>query len=86
MENVYNDRYKDRWVYNTDFHDAHLLDVENVQKLISMYRFTKPNVLFSDVVKKTAQSHTRTREAIPALEPCWNCFTNPNRIIEILIT
>ena len=60
MESVHNDRYKDRWVYNTNFHDTQLLDVKNVQKLISMYRFTKPNVLFSDVVKKTSQSHTRT--------------------------
>ena len=58
MESVHNDRHNDRWVYNTNFHDIQLLDVENVQKLISMYRFTKPNVLFSDVVKKT--SHTRT--------------------------
>ena len=56
MKSVHNDRYKDRWVYNTNFHDTQLLDVENVQRLISMYRFTKPNVLFSDVVKKTSQS------------------------------
>ena len=56
MENVYSHTYPDRWVYNTNFHDTHLLDVKNVQKLISMYRFSKPNVLFSDVVKKTAQS------------------------------
>ena len=60
MENVYSHTYPDRWVHNTNFHDTHLLDVKNVQKLISMYRFSKPNVLFSDVVKKTAQSYTRT--------------------------
>ena len=60
MKSVHNDRYKERWVYNTNFHDTQLLDVENVQRLISVYRFTKPNVLFSDVVKKTSQSHTRT--------------------------
>ena len=36
----------DRWVYNSDFHDVHLLDVRNVQKLISVCRFTKPNILF----------------------------------------
>ena len=63
MGNVYSNRYQDRWVYNSNFHDTHLLDVENVQKLISMYRFSKPNVLFSDVVKKTAQSCTRTQDS-----------------------
>ena len=51
-------------VCNTNFHDTQLLDVENVQKLISMYRFTKPHVLFSDVVKKTSQSHTRTYDSM----------------------
>ena len=56
--------YNDRWVYNSDFHDVHLLNVKNVQKLISMCRFTKPNVLFSDIVKKTKQSEIRTRNSI----------------------
>ena len=44
--------YSVRWVYISDFHDVHLLNAKNVQKLISMCRFTKPNVLFCDVVKR----------------------------------
>ena len=56
--------YSDRWVYNSDFHDVHLLNVKIVQKLISMCRFTKPNVLFSDVVKKTNQSKIRTHDSV----------------------
>ena len=42
----------------------HLLNVKNVQKLISMCRFTKPNVLFSDVVKKTKQSEVQTHDSM----------------------
>ena len=57
--NVYNDRY----VYNSQFRDVHLLDVRNVQKLISMHRFTKPNVLFSDVVKKTNHVEIQTKDS-----------------------
>ena len=56
--------YNDRWVYNSDFYDVYLLNVKNVQKLISMCRFTKPNVLFSDVVKKTKQSKIQTHNSI----------------------
>ena len=54
----------DRWVYNSDFHDVHLLDIRNVQKLISMCRFTKPNVLFSDVVKKINHFEIRTQDTV----------------------
>ena len=53
----------DGW-YNSDFHDVHLLNVKNVQKLISVCRFTKPNVLFSYVVKKTIQSVIRTNDSV----------------------
>ena len=56
--------YSDTWVYNSDFHDDHLLNVKNVQKLILMCRFTKPNVLFSDVVKKTNQSKIQTHDSV----------------------
>ena len=56
--------YNDRCVYNSDFHDVHLLNVKNVQKLIPMCILTKPNVLFSDVVKKNKQSEIRTRDSI----------------------
>ena len=56
--------YSDRYVYNSQFHEVHLLDVRNVQKVISMYRCTKPNVLFSGVVKKINHFEIQTQDFV----------------------
>ena len=43
--------YKSRYVYNADFHDKQLVNVQYVNRLMLMCKFTNPNTLFSDVVK-----------------------------------
>ena len=37
---------------NSKFVNSELFDVQYVRKMIAMYRYTKPEILFSDVVKK----------------------------------
>ena len=44
--------YSSRYVYNSNHVDLKLFDVQQVKKMLAMYRYTKPNILFSDVVKK----------------------------------
>ena len=48
----FNSVYSSRYVYNSKHVDLKLFDVEHVRKMLVMYRHTKPNMLFSDVVKK----------------------------------
>ena len=48
----FNSVYCSRYVYNSKHVDLRLFDVEHVRKMLSMYRYRKPNILFSDVVKK----------------------------------
>ena len=44
--------YRSRYVYNANFHDKQLFNVQHVNRLMSMCKFTNPNTLFSDVVKR----------------------------------
>ena len=48
----FNSVYSSRYVYNSKHVELKLFDVEHVRKMLSMYRYRKPNILFSDVVKK----------------------------------
>ena len=50
--------YSSRYVYNSNHVDLQLFDVQQVKKMLAMYRYTKPNILFSDVVKKKPVSDT----------------------------
>ena len=50
--------YSSRYVYNSKHVDLQLFDVQQVKKMLGMYRYTKPNILFSDVVKKIPVSDT----------------------------
>ena len=43
--------YSSRYVYNSTFHESKLFETQHVRKLVSVYKFTKPHTLFSDVVK-----------------------------------
>ena len=52
--------YSSRYVYNSNYVDVQLFDVQQVEKMLAMYRYTKPNILFSDVVKKKPVLHTVT--------------------------
>ena len=52
--------YSSRYVYNSNYVDKQLLDVQQVKKMLAMYRYTKPNILFSDVVKMKPVLHTVT--------------------------
>ena len=54
----FNSVYSSRYVYNSNYVDVQLLDVQQVKKMLAMYRYTKPNILFSDVVKKKPVSDT----------------------------
>ena len=54
----FNSVYSSRYVYNSNYVDVQLFDVQQVKKMLAMYRYTKPNILFSDVVKKKPVSDT----------------------------
>ena len=41
------------YFYNSSFVHSHLFDSQNISKLKSMCRYVKPNVLYSDVLKKS---------------------------------
>ena len=39
-------------MYNSNYVDLKLFDVQQVRKMLALYSYTKHNLLFSDVVKK----------------------------------
>ena len=54
----FNSVYSSRYVYNSNYVDVQLFDVQQVKKMLAMYRYMKPNILFSDVLKKKPVSDT----------------------------
>ena len=52
--------YSCRYVYNSAFHEGLLFEAQYVWKLMSMYKFTNPHTLFSDVVKCDIVTNDKT--------------------------
>ena len=44
--------HKSRCIYNSNFHDNHLFEMQYVNRLMSVYKVTKPLVSYSDIVKR----------------------------------
>ena len=51
--------YNSRYVYNSNFHESKLLETPYVRRLMSLYKFTNPQMLFSDVVKRGTVSNNK---------------------------
>ena len=51
--------YNSRYVYNSNFHQSKLLETQYVRRLMSLYKFTNPQTLFSDVVKRGTVSNDK---------------------------
>ena len=59
-----------RYFYNSSFVHSQLLDSNHIQKLKSMCRYVKPNVLYSDVLKKSKDCDGRKQSDKTAVK----CF------------
>ena len=51
--------YNSRYVYNSNFHERKSLETQHVRRLMLLYKFTNPQTLFSDVVKRSTVSNDK---------------------------
>ena len=56
--------YNTRYVYSKHFVEKHLLNELYVRKLLSVYKHTSPNVLYSDVVKCPSRSNVCSKSSL----------------------
>ena len=66
----YSKPFATRYVYNSDFVHNCLFDNNNISKLKSMGRYVKPNVLYSDVLKK-AQPAEVSKQSSNGIVQCF---------------
>ena len=51
--------HKSRCIYNSNFHDNHLFEIQYVNRLMSVYKVTKPLVSYSNIVKRGSVANAK---------------------------
>ena len=75
----YSKPFATRYVYNSDFVHSYLFDNKNISKLKSMCRYVKPNVSYSDVLKKPQPAEV-SKQSSNGIVQCFDKNSNRGKI------